>query len=67
MTANPHCVGPNTTVSEAILLMIERGFRHLPIKAIDGKIIGIFSARDALPKEIDAAMTMAQFHQQLNE
>jgi hypothetical protein len=39
----------------------------LPIKSIDGKIIGIFSASDALPKEIDAAMTMAQFHQQLNE
>ena len=67
MTANPHCVGPNTTVSEAILIMIERGFRHLPIKSIDGKIIGIFSASDALPKEIDAAMTMAQFYQQLNE
>lgn len=67
MTANPYCVGPNTTVSEAILIMIERGFRHLPIKSIDRKIIGIFSASDALPKEIDAAMTMAQFHQQLNE
>jgi len=26
-----------------------------------------FSTSDALPKEIDAAMTMTQFHQQLNE
>ncbi|MSQ57498.1 MAG: CBS domain-containing protein [Limnohabitans sp.] len=67
MTPNPQCIGPDTTVSEAILIMIERGFRHLPIKAINGKIIGVFSASDALPKEIDAAMTMAQFHQQVND
>jgi CBS domain-containing protein len=64
MTPNPQCVGPDTTVSEAILIMIERGFRHLPIKSNEGQIIGVFSASDAMPKEIDAAMTMAEFHRQ---
>ena len=29
MTPNPHCVEPHMKVSEAVLIMIERGFRHL--------------------------------------
>ncbi len=31
MTRNPHCVVPETKVTDAVLMMIERGFRHLPI------------------------------------
>jgi CBS domain-containing protein len=64
MTRNPQCVLPDTTVSQAILLMIERGFRHVPVVSSQGQILGVFSARDALPREIDAAMTMAQFQEQ---
>ena len=64
MTRNPQCVLPDTTVSQAILLMIERGFRHVPVVSAQGQIFGVFSARDALPREIDAAMTMAQFQEQ---
>lgn len=67
MTRNPHIVRPHTTVSQAVLIMIERGFRHLPVVGADGSILGVFSARDALPREIDAAMTMAQFHEQIND
>jgi CBS domain-containing protein len=67
MTVNPHVVSPETTVSQAVLIMIERGFRHLPVVGADGTILGVFSARDALPREIDAAMTMAQFHEQIND
>ncbi len=67
MTRNPMCVRPDTTVSQAILLMIERGFRHVPVVAHDGRILGVFSSREAMPREIDAAMTMAQFHQQIHD
>lgn len=67
MTRNPHVVRPDTTVSQAVLIMIERGFRHLPVVTAQGHIQGVFSARDALPREIDAAMTMAQFHEQIND
>jgi CBS domain-containing protein len=67
MTRNPMCVRPETTVSQAILLMIERGFRHVPVVAQDGRILGVFSSREAMPREIDAAMTMAQFHQQIHD
>src|SRR3954464_3122312 len=31
MTPNPRCVPPETLVSDAVLIMIERGFRHLPV------------------------------------
>ena len=67
MTKNPHCVTPETPVSDAVLLMIERGFRHLPIMAAHGKLLGVFSVRDALPREVGAAVSMAEFNEQVND
>ena len=60
-----------TLVSDAVLIMIERGFRHLPIMAISAttgsKILGVFSVRDALPREVGAAVSMAEFNEQIND
>ena len=67
MTHNPHCVTPDTTVADALLLMVEKGFRHLPVVGPNGKIMGVFSIRDALPVELDAAENLAEFHDQLND
>jgi CBS domain-containing protein len=67
MTPNPRCVGPDMSVSDAVLIMIERGFRHLPVMAGDGKLLGVFSVRDALPREIDTAVSLAEFHEQVND
>ena len=67
MTRNPHCVAPETLVSDAVLIMIERGFRHLPIVSTAGKILGVFSVRDALPREIGNAVSLAEFHDQVND
>lgn len=67
MTHNPHCVGPDMKVAEAVLIMIERGFRHLPIVTPGGKILGVFSVRDALPREIGNAVNLAEFHDQVND
>ncbi len=61
MTAKPHCITSETTVSNAVLIMIERGFRHLPITSSAGKVLGVFSVRDALPKEIGEAVSLAEF------
>jgi CBS domain-containing protein len=67
MTPNPLCVPPETLVSDAVLIMIERGFRHLPV--VDGgpKILGVFSVRDALPREIGNAVSLAEFNEQVND
>jgi CBS domain-containing protein len=66
MTPNPICVPPETLVSDAVVLMLERGFRHLPL--VSGtKILGVFSVRDALPREIGTALSQTEFHEQVND
>jgi signal-transduction protein with cAMP-binding, CBS, and nucleotidyltransferase domain len=66
MTPKPICVTPETPVSEAIVIMIERGFRHLPV--VQGtRILGVFSVRDALPREINSALDLAEFNEQVND
>ena len=67
MTHNPQTVGPDVKVSDAVLIMIERGFRNLPIVSRGGKILGVFSVRDALPRELGTAVSLAEFHDQVND
>ena len=67
MTPNPMCVPPETLVADAVVIMIERGFRHLPIVGAGSKILGVFSVRDALPREIGSAVSMAEFNEQVND
>lgn len=67
MTPDPHCVPPEMKVADGVLMMIERGFRHLPVVAANGKILGVFSVLDALPREVSAAVSLAEFHEQLND
>lgn len=68
MTRNPRCVPPDMKVSEAVLIMIERGFRHLPVVGEGGKkILGVFSVRDALPREVNTALSLAEFNEQMND
>ncbi len=67
MTPNPTTVAPNLKVTDAVVMMIERGFRHLPVINDAGKILGVFSARDALPREINTAVEITEFHEQVND
>jgi CBS domain-containing protein len=67
MTPQPRCVPPETKVSDAVLIMLERGFRHLPIVGADHKVLGVFSIRDALPREIGMALSEAEFNEQVND
>ena len=67
MTPNPLCVPPETKVSDAVVIMLERGFRHLPIRTPGARILGVFSIRDALPRELGAAISQAEFNEQVND
>ena len=67
MTRQPQCVGPEVKVADAVLIMIERGFRHLPVVEPGGRVIGVFSARDALPREVNTAVDLAEFNEQVND
>ncbi|MES2148511.1 MAG: CBS domain-containing protein [Pseudomonadota bacterium] len=60
MTHNPHFVAPETTVTDAVLIMKRHNFRHLPIISPTSKILGVFSIRDALPREMLEAETMVE-------
>jgi CBS domain-containing protein len=67
MTRHPQCVGPDMSVTDAVLIMIERNFRHLPVISGSGRILGVFSIRDAMHREVDTALSLAQFHEQMND
>jgi len=45
MTANPDTLHPDDTASQAIKMMRERNYRHLPVKEGDA-LVGIVSVRD---------------------
>ena len=60
MTRSPVTVPPEMSVCDAILMMKERRFRHLPIVAPTGKVVGMFSFRDASPREVIDADDLAE-------
>jgi CBS domain-containing protein len=64
MTPNPRSVLANMPVSEAVLLMREGGFRHLPIVSNEGNVLAVFSLRDAMPREIIDADQLAEHFDQ---
>ena len=59
MTPNPSTVPPEMSVCDAVLLMKQRRFRHLPIVGASGKVLGMFSFRDASARELIDADDMA--------
>jgi CBS domain-containing protein len=45
MTKDPHCIAPTTTVGEAMRLVTQRRFRHMPIVK-PGKVLAVVSSGD---------------------
>jgi CBS domain-containing protein len=52
MTANPMTLQPNSSYGQALLLMQENGFRHVPVVE-NGKPVGIVSSRNAMDPELE--------------
>lgn len=46
MTPNPVTIAPQTLAIEALRLMQEGGYRHLPVVEDGGRLVGIVSRRD---------------------
>ena len=53
MSANVVTIGPDDTVDDAMAVMTERRFRHLPV-AVDGKLVGIVSIGDIVKARLEA-------------
>jgi len=51
MTANPQTITPDRPLGHAMHMMNEGGFRHVPV-VVDGRPVGMVSARDALGCEL---------------
>jgi CBS domain-containing protein len=49
MTADPQTIDVEDTVDHALHLMLEGGFRHLPVMQ-RGQLVGIISIRDIPPE-----------------
>jgi CBS domain-containing protein len=52
MTRDPITVEPGETFGYALLLMHEKGFRHVPVVE-DGRPVGVVSARHALDPDLE--------------
>ncbi len=46
MTPDPKTLSPEDRISDAIHLMTNRGYRHIPLVDKDGRNVGMISARD---------------------
>ena len=66
MTTPVEMATQSTGAGEALTTMLERHFRHLPV-VVGTKIVGVFSARDALPREMNTAESLAEFNDQVND
>ena len=49
-----------TTPSEALAVMLERHYRHMPIVDEHGKVLGICSIRNILEARVDSLMTQLE-------
>jgi CBS domain-containing protein len=58
MTPAPDTVDPDKPFGYALLVMHEKGFRHLPVVE-DGKPIGILSARSAMDPDLEEFVSEA--------
>jgi CBS domain-containing protein len=54
MTLEPFTVGPDEDSGEVAMQMLEHGVRHVPV-VVDGRVLGMVSARDLLMLEAMAA------------
>ena len=52
MTRDPQTIHPDKPFPDALHLMYEGGFRHVPVVE-DGRPVGVISARDALGPELE--------------
>ena len=52
MTRDPRTIHPDKPVRNALMMMHEGGYRHVPVVE-NGRLLGMVSARDALDPELD--------------
>ena len=59
MTSDPATLGPGTSYGHALLLMHEKGFRHVPVVEGD-HVLGMVSARNAMDPDLEEFVAEAR-------
>lgn len=66
MTANPVCAGPGDPASEALELMVERGFRHLPVW--DGsRLVGVLDITKLYAQQMERLERLHASNQKIHD
>jgi CBS domain-containing protein len=66
MSGNLKTVAPDTRAVEALLMMRDGGFRHLPVVEA-GQVVGIISLRDFVGAELQEVDDQLQFENKIAE
>ena len=66
MTRNPQTITPDCHFSQALQMMHDGGFRHVPVVEND-RVVGMVSARDALGPELEGFVYELLRQEQVNE
>jgi CBS domain-containing protein len=66
MTPAPDTVDPDKSFGYALLIMHERGFRHLPVIQ-NSKLVGIVSSRSAMDPELEEFSSEARRRKHIRE
>jgi CBS domain-containing protein len=67
MTPEPRTIAPDKAFGQAMLVMHEHGFRHLPVVNSEGRLLGIVSARNALDPDLEEFVYEERRRRQLQE
>lgn len=66
MTPEPHTISPEKPFGSALLVMFEKGFRHLPVVQ-NGKVVGMVSSRSALDPSLEEFVSEEQRRKHFEE
>ncbi|KAK6455459.1 CBS domain-containing protein [Scheffersomyces xylosifermentans] len=67
MTPNPQCANSNAPASEALTLMVERGFRHLPVLDDSNQIVGVLDITKCYAQQMEKLERMHASSKKLYE
>lgn len=59
MTPSPQTIDQNRTFGQALMLMHENGFRHVPV-VVGAKLVGLVTSRNALDPDMEEFVSEAQ-------
>ena len=66
MTPDPQTIAPDRPFAEALDLMHEGGFRHVPVVE-NGRPLGVVSARDALGNELEQFVEALEVRERIGQ